>query len=427
MKKYALINGKILDGSENMTARDAVVLVDGEKIANVLPKGDPIPNGYETIDLGGKYLMPGLINMHVHLAGNGKPQKKQRDNAKLVKKIMSTAVTRAIAYKLVAKFAKLELLSGVTTIRTVGGLADFDTKLRDDIKNGKKIGPRILAANRGISVPDGHMAGSVAIAADSTEEALRILENNEAENVDLIKLMITGGVLDAKEKGVPGEVKMSADTVKAVCDEAKKNGYAVAAHVESPEGVKIALENGVNSIEHGAKPDDEIIRLFKENGAYLCTTISPALPYALFDRSVSGITEVEQFNGNVVFEGVIDCAKAAVKNGIPVVLGNDVGCPWITQYDFWRELCYFRKYVGVSNAFAIYTATKRSAELAGVGDETGSIEKGKCADMIVLSGNPLDDLRVLRKIDTAIARGKIYKRPKVKRNKKVDYELDKFL
>lgn len=427
MKKYALINGKILDGSENMTARDAVVLVDGEKIANVLPKGDPIPNGYETIDLGGKYLMPGLINMHVHLAGNGKPQKKQRDNAKLVKKIMSTAVTRAIAYKLVAKFAKLELLSGVTTIRTVGGLADFDTKLRDDIKNGKKIGPRILAANRGISVPDGHMAGSVAIAADSTEEALRILENNEAENVDLIKLMITGGVLDAKEKGVPGEVKMSADTVKAVCDEAKKNGYAVAAHVESPEGVKIALENGVNSIEHGAKPDDEIIRLFKENGAYLCTTISPALPYALFDRSVSGITEVEQFNGNVVFEGVIDCAKAAVKNGIPVVLGNDVGCPWITQYDFWRELCYFRKYVGVSNAFAIYTATKRSAELAGVGDETGSIEKGKCADMIVLSGNPLEDLRVLRKPDTVIARGEIYKNPKVKRNKKVDYELDKFL
>ena len=427
MKKYALINGKILDGSENMTARDAVVLVDGEKIANVLPKGDPIPNGYETIDLGGKYLMPGLINMHVHLAGNGKPRKKQRDNAKLVKKIMSTALTRAIAYKLVAKFAKLELLSGVTTIRTVGGLADFDTKLRDDIKNGKKIGPRILAANRGISVPDGHMAGSVAIAAHSTEEALRILENNEAENVDLIKLMITGGVLDAKEKGVPGEVKMSADTIKAVCDEAKKNGYAVAAHVESPEGVKIALENGVNSIEHGAKPDDEIIRLFKENGAYLCTTISPALPYALFDRSVSGITEVEQFNGNVVFEGVIDCAKAAVKNGIPVVLGNDVGCPWITQYDFWRELCYFRKYVGVSNAFAIYTATKRSAELAGVGEETGSIEKGKCADMIVLSGNPLEDLRVLRKPDTVIARGEIYKNPKVKRNKKVDYELDKFL
>lgn len=128
MKKYALINGKILDGSENMTARDAVVLVDDGKISDVLPKDAQIPNGCKIIDLGGKYLMPGLINMHVHLAGNGKPRKKQRDNAKLVKKIMSTAVTRAIARKLVAKFAKLELLSGVTTIRTVGGLADFDTK-----------------------------------------------------------------------------------------------------------------------------------------------------------------------------------------------------------------------------------------------------------------------------------------------------------
>ena len=86
MKKYALINGKILDGSENMTARDAVVLVDDGKISDVLPKDAQIPNGCKIIDLGGKYLMPGLINMHVHLAGNGKPRKKQRDNAKLVKK-----------------------------------------------------------------------------------------------------------------------------------------------------------------------------------------------------------------------------------------------------------------------------------------------------------------------------------------------------
>lgn len=428
MRKYALINGKLLDGSENMTVReDTVVLVDGERIADVVSKNDFRPDDREVIDLGGKYLMPGLINMHVHLAGNGKPQKKQRDNAKLVKKIMSTALTRAIAYKLVAKFAEIELLSGVTTIRTVGGLADFDTKLRNDIDKGKKTGPRILAANRGISVSGGHMAGSVAVAADSAEDALKILKNNEAEGVDLVKLMITGGVLDAKEKGVPGEVKMPAETIKAVCAEAEKDGYVVAAHVESPEGVKIALKNGVGSIEHGAKPDDEIVRLFKETGAYMCATISPALPYALFDRSVSGISEVEQFNGNVVFEGVIDCAKAAVKNGIPVVLGNDVGCPWITQYDFWRELCYFQKYVGVSNAFAIYTATKRSAELAGIGEETGAIEKGKCADMIVLSGNPLDDLSVLRKVDTVIARGKIFKNPKVKRNAKVDRELDKYL
>lgn len=152
--------------------------------------------------MGGKYVMLGLINMHVHLAGNGKPQKKQRDNEKLVKTIMSNGVSRVIAYKMVADFAREELMSGVTTIRTVGGLGNFDTRLRDEIKAGKKMGPRILAANQ----------------------------------------------------------------------------------------------------------------------------------------------------------------------GIPVVLGNAVGCPWITQYDFWRELFYFHKYVGVSNTFALYTATKRSAELSGTGN-----------------------------------------------------------
>ena len=146
-------------------------------------------------------ILNGTKEMHVHLAGNGKPQKKQRDNAKLVKTLMSNGISRAIAYRMVAGFAKDELLSGVTTIRTVGGLGTFDTRLRDEIKAGKKTGPRILAAN----------------------------------------------------------------------------------------------------------------------------------------------------------EGIIDCAKKAIANDIPVVLGNDVGCPWITQYDFWRELFYFHKYVGVSNIFALYT------------------------------------------------------------------------
>ena len=425
--KYAFINGKLLDGTENMEVQEGLaVLTDGEQIQDVVPDGQ-IPEGYERIDLEGKYLMPGLINMHVHLAGNGKPQKKQRDNEKLVRKIMSSALTRAVAYKMVCGFAKDELLGGVTTIRTVGGLGNFDTRLRDEIAAGKRVGPRILAANQGISVPGGHMAGSVAVAAHDNEEALQHLEQAEREGADLIKLMITGGVLDAKEKGVPGELKMPPEMVKAVCDKAHEAGYMVAAHVESPEGVKVALENGVDSIEHGAKPDEEILQLFREKHAFLCTTISPALPYALFDRSVTNATEVEQYNGKIVFEGIISCAKAALENGIPVVLGNDVGCPWITQYDFWRELYYFHKYVGVSNSFALYTATKRSAELAGIGDLTGSIAPGKCADMIVTEGNPLEDLRVLRKIDMVVARGRITEHPQAKIKANVAAELDRFL
>lgn len=409
-----------------------VILVENERITEILPaeeagKRNLKASGYEEIDLQGKYILPGLINMHVHLAGNGKPQKKQRDNEALVKKIMSNGLTKAIAYNMVCGFAKDELYSGVTTIRTVGGLGDFDTRLRDDIAAGKKPGPRILAANEGISVPGGHMAGSVAIAAGSIEEALQHLEIAKAQKVDLVKLMITGGVLDAKEKGVPGELKMAPEMVKAVCDKAHAMGYKVAAHVESPKGVKVALQNGVDSIEHGAKVDEEMIALFKEHNAFLCTTLSPALPYALFDRSITNASEVEQFNGNVVFEGIIDCAKAAIANDIPVVLGNDVGCPWITQYDFWRELYYFHKYVGVSNTFALYTATCRGAEMAGIGDITGTLEPGKCADMIVVEKNPLEDIRALRNVDMVVSQGKVLRSPKAKKKQIVETELDKFL
>ena len=233
--------------------------------------------------------------------------------------------------------------------------------------------------------------------------------------------------LIAKEKGVPGELKMEPEMVRAVCEKAHAEGYIVSAHVESPEGVRMALENGVDSIEHGAKLDEEMITLFKEKHAFLCTTLSPALPYALFDRAITNASEVEQYNGNVVFEGIIDCAKTALANDIPVVLGNDVGCPWITQYDFWRELYYFHKYVGVSNAFALYTATKRSAEMAGIDDITGSIEKGKCADMIVTSQNPLEDLRALRHVDMVIANGILIRDPKIKKKTQVEAELDKFI
>lgn len=425
--KYAITNGKILDGTKDMQVQEnLVILVEDGKIQAIVPENTNL-TGYEVVDLAGQYIMPGLINMHVHLAGSGKPQKKQRDNEKLVNQIMSTGLTRKIAYNMVCGFAKDELYSGVTTIRTVGGLGDFDTRLRDDIAAGKKEGPRILAANQGISVPGGHMAGSVAIAAHNNEEAITHLEKSEKQGIDLVKLMITGGVMDAKEKGVPGELKMQPEMVRAVCDKAHEAGYIVAAHVESPQGVRVALENGVDSIEHGAQLDEETLELFKKSGAFLCTTLSPALPYALFDRSITNATEVEQFNGNVVFEGIIDCSKKAIANDIPVVLGNDVGCPWITQYDFWRELYYFHKYVGVSNTFALYTATGRSAELAGIADETGTIAPGKCADMIVTKENPLADLRALRHVEKVIARGRIIDQPKVKIRKNVEAELDKFI
>ncbi|MBQ6334161.1 MAG: amidohydrolase family protein [Erysipelotrichaceae bacterium] len=425
--KYVFKNGYILDGTADMEPLSGkAIKVNGDIIEDIVDDDQDF-QGYEVIDLNGSYIMPGLINMHVHLAGNGKPQKKQRDNTKLVNLIFSNPIGPKIAHYLVKSYAKLEVLSGVTTIRTVGGLKDLDSQVRDEIKAGKFIGPRILAANEGISVPHGHMAGSVAITANSIEEAIAQIDHLKEKKADLVKLMITGGVMDAKVKGAPGELKMSEEMIKAACDYAHEKGYIVAAHVESPEGVKAALANGVDSIEHGALPDDETIELFKKRKAFLTTTLSPALPYALFDRSISNASEVEQYNGNVVFEGIIECSKKALENGIPVALGNDVGCPWVSQYDFWRELVYFTKYVGVSNKFALHTATCINARLAGLEDVTGTIAKGKSADLIVTKQDPLKDLKTLREVSMVMAQGKLIRDPKFKRKAIVDQELDKFL
>ena len=421
--RYVITNAKLLNGHRDMHVEEGkYIYVSDGKIEKITKS---LQGGYDIVDLEGKYILPGLINMHVHLAGNGAHSGKQKDNKKTVDFLFSNPVTKAIAYQMVCNFAKLELYGGVTTIRTVGGLKDLDTRLRNEIKAGKKTGPTILAANEGITVEGGHMAGSVARVARNNEEAKRFVEASYAQGVDLVKLMITGGVLDAKEKGVPGEMKMPEDMIQTICKKAHQLGLLTSAHVESTEGVKAALRNGVDSIEHGAKPDQEMMELFKEKKAFLITTLSPALPFALFDPSVSKVDDTQLFNGKMVFDGIIKCSKAALENHIPVGLGNDVGCPWITQYDFYRELVYFHKYVGVTNGFAIYTATLQNAILAGISDITGSIDAGKQADMIVVKENPLDDLNALKNIELVFTKGKMV-HPRIKRDKEIEQRLDVF-
>lgn len=426
--KVAYINGIILNGSEDMRPQKGMmILTEGEKIESVVPQTEKAPEGYQQVDLNGRYIMPGLINMHLHLPASGRPKKKEEDNVKKVRLLTGNALFRRIIRSMCERYAKTQLMSGVTTIRTMGGVLDIDSQIRDRIDQGKITGPRILAADMAVSVEGGHMAHSLAYAAHSQDEARSLVRKILKGRPDVIKLMITGGVLDAKAKGEPGELKMPAEYVKAACDEAHRAGLKVAAHVESTEGVRCALKNGVDTIEHGAVPDQEIIELFKERGACQIATISPALPFALFDRSISGVSEVAQYNGKIVFDGIIECARTCLENGIPVGLGTDTGCPYITHYDMWRELNYYHKYCGVSRSFALYTATKLNARLAGIGDVTGSIEEGKCADFVVTKENPLKDLQALRNIDMVVARGHIIRHPKVKKMPEVERQLDKFL
>ena len=425
--RYALKNGIILDGTKDMQPqKNKTVYISGKNIVDIRPDTDKL-NGFQTIDLNGQYVLPGLINMHVHLPANGKPKEKPSDPKKAVKLITSCGMMRKVGIKMCEGYAKTELLSGVTTIRTVGGVADFDTIIRDAAAAGKILAPRVLASNMAVSVPGGHMAGSLAYEAKSAEEAVMYVEKIAEEKPDLIKLMITGGVMDAEVVGEPGVLRMQPELVRAACERAHALGMKVAAHVESPEGVRVALENGVDSIEHGAKPTEEILQLMKDRGAFQISTISPALPYALFDRNISHATYEQQENGKVVFDGIVSMAKACLAAGIPVGLGTDTGCPYITHYDMWRELYYFVKYCGVTPAFALYSATLLNAQLAGIGDRTGSIEKGKSADLIVCKENPLQSFSALRILSMVVKEGYRIENPIVKKMPEVERELDKFL
>ena len=426
-KRYALTNCVILDGSEHMEPQTGkAVCIDGEKIAEITD-AQHIPAGYETVNLGGRYVLPGLINMHVHLPASGKPKKKASDPKKLVKLITSCGLMNKIGVNMCEGYAKTELLSGVTTIRTVGGVADYDTRIRDLAAAGKILAPRVLASNMAVSVPGGHMAGSLAYEAHTAAEAAAFVEKIAGDKPDLIKLMITGGVLDAEVVGEPGVLRMPPALVKAACDKAHSLGMLVAAHVESPEGVIVALQNGVDSIEHGAQPTQEMLDLFKERGAFQISTISPALPYALFNRSISHATYEQQENGKIVFDGIIALAKANLASGVPVGLGTDVGCPYITHYDMWRELNHFVKYCGVTPAFALYSATKLNARLAGIGDVTGGVEIGKQADLIVCTDDPLKSPSALRTLDMVVKGGYRIDKPQVKKMPEVERELDNFL
>ena len=405
MKRCAYVNAVLLDGTETMEPKTGLVLfTEGEMISAIVPAEKADLTGCDIVDLSGKYLLPGLINLHVHLPASGMPKKKESDPKKLVRLMTSNGLLASFGSRNGIFFAAaLTGFSEGGTIRTVGGVADWDTWVRDGVNAGKLDGPRVLAGNMAISVPGGHMAGSLAYEATSPAEAVDYV-NRE-----------------------PGVLKMPPEMVKAACDAAHANGLAVAAHVESPEGVRVALENGVDTIEHGAKPDAEILRLFKDRHAALVTTLSPALPYALFDRSVSHASEMAQFNGMVVFQGIQDCAKACLEAGIPVGLGTDTGCAYVTHTGTWREPLLFQKYCGVSNAFALYTATLGNAKIAKIDNVTGSLEVGKAADMIAVEKNPLEDLHALRDMKLVVARGKRYDQPKVKRSPQVEEELDKFM
>ena len=424
MMKTVYKNVNILDGTKNMVLQENMAIeITNDKITNIVKDNPSI----EGIDLGGKYLIPGLINLHVHTPGNGFPKKKQGDSRKTAKLVMSNPLTQQIGVMLCKGAIKTEVLSGTTTIRTVGGLGHFDSMLRDKVIAKKVIGPRIVSCDSAVTIPGGHMEGSVAYGAKDDKDFVRFIEDNVRHGVDWIKIMITGGVLDAKVKGEPGEMKMSPEQVKLCCDTAHRLGKKVCAHVESPKGVEVAINNGVDSIEHGSAMSDDIVNKFKEKNRVLITTLSPAIPLAKFDPSITGGSEIQRYNSEVLLEGIIEGTKKCLKAGVKVGLGTDTVCPFITHYDMWRELEYLHYLCDVDRKECLYLATLNNAEIINVDSETGSIEVGKSADFIVINDNPLDRFDTIRNPELVSFKGTIYNKPKVKKSPLAEEKLDEYL
>lgn len=427
--KYVLTHATLWDGKNyEIIKYNANVFVNDDKIEKI-SFDYLIPDDYEVIELGGKFLMPGLINLHAHLFGTGKPSKtlaggKSQEN---LLKFVKTKLGHKVIDKMVTDHALNSLRAGVTTIRSSGDFEYSDVRLRDKINSGKLIGPRLIVPGPAITCIGGHGDGTFAMTDDDPQVLVSFVDKNKTENVDCIKICVTGGVMDAKVKGEPGVTKMTLEQTKAVCDRAHALGYHVASHTESSQGIKVALEGGVDTIEHGSFLDDELVALFKEKKAAFIVTTSPALPLAKLSPEITKLNELCVYNSEVVMNGMIEGAKKALENDIPVGLGTDESCPLVTSYNMWREIYYFSKFYGVSRHFALHTATYQNAKIIGIDDITGSIEVGKCADMLILNENPLDDLKELQNIDTVIVKGHVLKDPQIKKLTQVDEWLDSLL
>lgn len=430
---YVFTHAIVLDGTADMEPRPntTVVVNDEGRIAAIGAADETTaPANAQEIDLKGAYLAPGLVNLHVHLCGSGKPTSAGAAGD-LIDKVVGNPIGMWYLRRIIKKHAQQQLASGVTTVRSVGDPGFADVDVRDAINAGKYQGPRLLASGVGVTVPGGHGAGLFAHIAKTPEQAREIVRDCFARKCDLVKLFITGGVFDAEKEGEPGVLRMSPEIAAAAVDEAHKLGMATAAHIESAEGVRVGLEAGVDTIEHGADLTPELIALFEENGvgrkSSLTCTVSPALPFVELDPEKTHSTEIQKVNGNIVYKGIVHAAQAALEAGIPVGLGTDSACPYVTHYDMWREVVYFERIIGAPRKLALHTATLGNARILGLGDETGSIEAGKAADLIVLDENPLNNLEALRQVKMVMARGKLVSRLSVKHLPELDRELDAFL
>ncbi|MFA6860855.1 MAG: amidohydrolase family protein [Bacilli bacterium] len=428
-KHYVISNANLVDVINDKIIPNQYVEVNEGKIVGI-GEQEKIPAGLPIIDIQNHYLMPGLINLHVHLFGNGVPKNSTAKKGKAQEMILDFAATPLGKkyLRLMAKQGALnQLHSGCTTIRAVGDIYYPDVYTRNQINAVKYIGPRMLVSGFAVTTTHGHGVGSIARGGETKEELVKLINDNLQYHTDLVKICVTGGVMDATKPDEPGDVRMTLEQTKWCADEAHKNHLIIASHTESTKGVEICLKAGVDTIEHGAVLTDSEIEELKKGNSHIITTISPALPSVVLPAPYTHYTPLQIASCKIVSDGIITCAKQCLANGIQVGLGTDSSCPFASQTGMWRELNYFHKYALASNEYALKTATIINASIMHLDDVTGSISIGKSADMIVSSASPYQDLKTLRKLSYVFMKGQVIKNPHVSVNKKLEKNLDSLI
>lgn len=391
-----LIRGaKIIDGTGRPPVRGGAVLIDGSRIGWVGPEEDA-PNGsaLSVIDATNYVLLPGLIDCHTHLCNDGAPAFYEQ----CVTDSVSTATIRAV------RNCRLNLDSGVTTIRDCGASNGVAIDVAAAVAAGMLAGPRILAAGRPLTMTGGHchfMGGEV----DGTDDVRRAARTELKRGAGFVKIMATGGIQTPDI--LPGQVTLGVDELTAAAIEAHNADKRITAHAISAAGVKNSLRAGIDSIEHWYYIDTEAIEMGLDAGAYFVPTMLPCR------RIVENATD-----GNIpqwVVDQTLDAAEAnresfiaGLNAGLRIATGTDAGTPYNPHGGVAGEVQLMVEY-GATPMDAIRAATSVAAANLAIDDRLGTIETGKLADLLLVSGDPLEDIGSLSDVALVVKDGLVYR------------------